>query len=272
MRWCEEYKRAARLRFFGQFLNTKESLGLCPQSPNSDSSAHTNSSSSTAKLPQIPISENQRELLKLPFLFYSWSLWNCGPLPSFLWASRIYCMTLSRFHVWAQVLREATWEQPCPPQAAAGPHEAPSNSPGDRVRAALETFFFFNKNVSDVTGWPDMGIRLQWLPGAPSETARLRHKETCFLPAENEIGPDQTDKIQKRVSAWQSQTSPVSEAWMVSRVSLLLYLLRWRGSLIQKMLDDCPRKAFRNHSELHWKAYYGGNRREEATREKYVRF
>ena len=45
-----------------------------------------------------------------------------------------------------------------------------------------------------------MDIRLQWLPGAPSETARLRHKETCFLPAENEIGQDQTDIIQKSFS------------------------------------------------------------------------
>ena len=76
----------------------------------------------------------------------------------------------------------------------------------------------------------------------------------------------------RKVSAWQSQKSPFSEAWMVSRVSLLFYLLRWRGSLIQKMLDDCPRKPFRNHSELHWKTYYDGNWREAAIREKYVRF
>lgn len=161
---------------------------------------------------------------------------------------------------------------PALPRQQLGPMKPPRTALVIVSGLLWKRFFFFNKNVSDVTGWPDMGIRLQWLPGAPSETARLRHKETCFLPAENEIGPDQTDKIQKRVSAWQSQTSPVSEAWMVSRVSLLLYLLRWRGSLIQKMLDDCPRKAFRNHSELNWKAYYGGNRREEATREKYVRF
>ena len=45
-----------------------------------------------------------------------------------------------------------------------------------------------------------MAIRLQWLPGAPSEAARLRYKETCFLPAENGIGQDQTDAIQKSFS------------------------------------------------------------------------
>lgn len=47
---------------------------------------------------------------------------------------------------------------PALPGQQLGPVEAPSNSPGDGVRAALETFFY--KNVS-VTGRPDMGIRLQ---------------------------------------------------------------------------------------------------------------
>ena len=160
MRWCEEWKRATQLRFFGQFLNTKESLGLCPQSLNIDSWAHPNSSSSTAKFPQIPISENQRKFLKLPFLFYSWSLCNCGPFPSFLWASRIYRLTLSEFHVWAQVLREGTWEQPCPPRAAAGPREASWNSPGDGVRAALEFFFFFFRKMY-LMSLGDLGYRYQ---------------------------------------------------------------------------------------------------------------
>lgn len=38
------------------------------------------------------------------------------------------------------------------------------------------------------------------------------------------------------------------------------------------MLDDFPKKPFRNNSELQWKAYYDGKQRAEVIQEKYLTF
>lgn len=42
--------------------------------------------------------------------------------------------------------------------------------------------------------------------------------------------------------------------------------------LIQTMLDDFPKKPFRNNCELRWKAYYDGKWRTEVILEKYLTF
>lgn len=149
-------------------------------------------------------------------------------------------MTLLEFYLWAQVL--GVGDLVLPVGAAAGPCAAATNGPGDGVREWLTVPGWLRERAS---GSADFSWVL-------SKTGRLMNKEKCFLQAETEVGSDQTETILRTFQCGKARQVPsqrlrdsMAEVWIVSRISSLPHLLRWRKYLIQKMLDDCQRKPFR---------------------------